>query len=137
MRQDTLRLNDVETIPRALEEGVLYVSQKYKTAAHLCCCGCGNKVVTPLKPGSWRLEVQAGTPSLYPSVGNWSLPCQSHYVVRRGHVNWAKKFSLEKIQANREHDRILRDAYLASLTPSKSRSLWWRALHWLRVKKDK
>jgi hypothetical protein len=38
----------VEFIPKALEDGVLYISTKYRTASHRCCCGCGTKIVTPL-----------------------------------------------------------------------------------------
>ena len=40
----------VEGIPERLEEGVLYVSILYATAMHLCACGCGREVVTPLTP---------------------------------------------------------------------------------------
>lgn len=35
----TVRTEFVETIPEKLEQGVLYVSERRKTAAHLCACG--------------------------------------------------------------------------------------------------
>ena len=45
----------VHFIPEDLAEGVLYVSIPFVTAMHLCCCGCGNEVVTPLNPDGWHL----------------------------------------------------------------------------------
>jgi hypothetical protein len=74
----------VEEIPRTLEPGKLYISIPYTTALHLCCCGCGIEVVTPLHPTRWSLSYDGETISLSPSVGNWNLACQSHYVVRKG-----------------------------------------------------
>lgn len=69
----------VEYIPDALDEGVLYVSVTFRTVLHLCGCGCGSEVATPLDPSDWKLTFDGKTISLYPSVGNWSLACQSHY----------------------------------------------------------
>src|SRR5437870_10473728 len=74
----------VEYSPAILRSGVLYVSRKYQTATHLCCCGCGASVVTPLKPGGWKLTTKRGTVTLYPSIGSWSLPCRSHYCAYSG-----------------------------------------------------
>ena len=71
----------MEVIPDRLEPGALYISIRYTTALHLCCCGCGNDVVMLLHPVHWALEYDGETVSLHPSVGNWSLPCQSHYVI--------------------------------------------------------
>jgi hypothetical protein len=68
----------VDFIPEVLEDGKLYISQTYATAVHKCCCGCGHKVVTPLSPTGWRLAVERGFVSLYPSIGNWGYPCRSH-----------------------------------------------------------
>ena len=39
MRQTALRPEFVEFIPEQLEDGVLYISQRYGTAMHRCCCG--------------------------------------------------------------------------------------------------
>jgi hypothetical protein len=44
-------------IPERLREGRLYVSLKYRTASHLCPCGCGNRVVTPFSSGYWTMRV--------------------------------------------------------------------------------
>lgn len=94
----------VDTAPDQLEEGVLYVSQRYNTALHLCCCGCRSEVVTPLNPAKWRLADDDGAISLYPSIGNWSLPCKSHYWINNGKVEWAHGFTREQIRAVQARD---------------------------------
>ena len=84
MRYTRLEHRFVEHIPEHLEPGVLYVSMKYATAAHSCCCGCGEEVVTPFTPTDWQMIFDRETVSLWPSVGNWQLRCRSHYVIERG-----------------------------------------------------
>lgn len=96
----------VEFIPEELQDGILYVSVTFATAAHRCCCGCGHEVVTPLTPTDWKLTFDGQTVTLDPSIGNWSFPCQSHYWIRRNGVQWADRWSREQIQACREHDAI-------------------------------
>lgn len=95
----------VEYIPERPVPGVLYVSQRYGTAMHLCCCGCGNEVVTPLNPAKWRLTGNDATVSLYPSIGNWSFPCQSHYWITGNRVRWAAAMAPEVIVVVKERDR--------------------------------
>jgi len=101
----------VEFIPGTLQDGVLYISRKYATATHRCCCGCGVKIVTPLKPTDWALTVTNGAVSLHPSVGNWNHPCQSHYVIRNNRVLWAGQMTLQQIQRGRKLDQAAKDAY--------------------------
>jgi hypothetical protein len=79
----SIRHEFVDLIPDALEDGVLYVSVQYATALHLCCCGCGSEVVTPLSPTDWSLTFDGDTVSLRPSIGNYSFPCRSHYFITR------------------------------------------------------
>lgn len=50
MRSDSLHHKFVEFIPADLEEGIVYISVEYATAAHKCACGCGSEVNTPLTP---------------------------------------------------------------------------------------
>jgi hypothetical protein len=88
----------VEFIPENLDSGVLYISKRFSTASHLCCCGCGLEVVTPLKPAKWKLIEHNGTISLTPSIGNWSFPCHSHYWIRSGHIVWAEQLSKKRIE---------------------------------------
>ena len=45
-----------EQIPDIIEEGVLYISEKYEVAVHLCACGCKGKTVLPLGYGEWNLR---------------------------------------------------------------------------------
>lgn len=120
----------VDSIPHELQPGILYVSRKYRTASHLCCCGCRNRVVTPLKPGGWRLTEETGTVSLDPSVGSWNLPCQSHYFIRRDRVVWAPQWSQEQIAVGREADRQERQRYYNA--PSRNQGTLARIILWLK-----
>lgn len=92
-------------MPEKLDAGVIYASMEYATVAHLCCCGCGREVVTPLSPTDWKLTYDGQSISLHPSIGNWSLPCRSHYWIRNGEVRWAEEWSPEQIKAGRDRDR--------------------------------
>ncbi len=96
----------VEFIPEHLEAGVLYVSRRYATASHLCCCGCGLEVVTPLNPAKWRLTERDGAVSLAPSIGNWSFPCKSHCWIMGNRVRWAGAMSPEMNTAVKARDRF-------------------------------
>lgn len=78
----------VEFIPDELKERTLYVSMQYKTVVHLCGYGCGRQVITPLAPTQWKLTFDGASISLWPSVGSWSLPCQSHYIIEGSRVRW-------------------------------------------------
>lgn len=112
-----LRPEFVEFIPDRLEPGVLYISRRYATASHLCCCGCEREVVTPLNPAKWRITEREGKVSLAPSVGNWSFPCRSHYWINANRVQWSTAMAPEIIQAVQARDR--RDAELnAQKAPS-------------------
>lgn len=96
----------VEEIPATLPEGVLFISTDYATAVHLCACGCGIKVVTPLAPTQWSITFNGVSVGLSPSIGNWSFPCRSHYWIRNGRVIRSAQWSDKKIQANRDADQL-------------------------------
>lgn len=113
MRHTSLRHLFTSVIPDKLEPGVLYVSMEYATAAHSCCCGCGEEVVTPFTPTDWKMEFDGASISLSPSVGSWTLPCRSHYVIRRGHVIEAAPWSEDQIDAERSRDRSAKAAFYA------------------------
>jgi len=91
----------VKNIPDTIESGMVYVSVDYSTAIHKCCCGCGNEIVTPISPTDWKLSFDGETISLYPSIGNWSLPCQSHYWITNNEVEWAPKWTKRQIERGR------------------------------------
>jgi len=95
----------VEYIPECLAKDTLYISLSYATAVHLCCCGCGNEVVTPLAPSGWTLKFN-GTVSLSPSIGNWSFPCQSHYWITRDKIVWARRWSSQQIADSRTAEPV-------------------------------
>ncbi|WP_405996696.1 DUF6527 family protein [Streptomyces sp. NBC_00829] len=103
--QDTLRPVFTETFPPTMDAGVLYVSIPYRTCGHLCCCGCGHEVITPLSPAQWSIIYDGENVSLTPSIGNWVLPCQSHYWIRNGRVRFSRRYSAVEIAQNRERDR--------------------------------
>jgi hypothetical protein len=96
----------VEYIPEHLLSGVLYISKRFRTASHLCCCGCGRKVVTPLNPAKWSLVDHGANVSLSPSIGNWNYPCRSHYFITRNHVRWAGKMNQRQVAGVRQRDHI-------------------------------
>jgi hypothetical protein len=100
-----LRPEFVESFPVAMEQGVLYVSIAYSTCGHLCCCGCGQEVITPLSPAQWSFAYDGENVSLAPSVGNWTLSCRSHYWIRKGAVQWSHRYSPVEVAENRERDR--------------------------------
>jgi hypothetical protein len=100
----------VDSFPGRLEPGTVYVSIPYSIVTHLCCCGCGNEAVTPLGPTEWKLTFDGESVSLYPSIGNWSFPCRSHYWIRGNAVEWAPRWSDRKITANRSGGRLGADS---------------------------
>jgi len=135
----------VEVIPDDLKERTLYISITYCTAVHKCCCGCGREVVTPLSPTSWQLIFDGKTVSLYPSIGSWSLPCQSHYFITKNKVVWAPKWSKKRIEKGRAQEARARERYYSNTqhldageTPSASpaagskgkKSLWQKIKKW-------
>lgn len=107
-----IRLESVRYIPAELEPGVLYVSREFEIAVHLCACGCGTKIRTPLGAAEWSVKKTKNGPILDPSVGNWQEPCQSHYWIHRGEVKWADRWSQEQIAAGRRREEQRREAYL-------------------------
>ena len=110
-----VNLQRVHYMPKQLEPGVLYVSEEFGTAAHLCACGCGAKVRTPVGPTDWKFKDTAKGASLYPSIGNWQHPCQSHYWILRGEVVWARKWTPMQIKTGRRREQALARLYFRHL----------------------
>lgn len=121
----------VHYMPTELKPGVLYVSEEFDIAVHLCACGCGSKVRTPLGSTEWSvIETKIG-PSLRPSVGNWQQACQSHYWITNGKVRWAEKWTPEQITAGRRHEEERRHAYYEALDRKRGGALQ-RIWSWLK-----
>lgn len=131
MRIKEFGLQRVHYMPKEIGSGVLYVSEEYGAVAHLCACGCGSKVSTPLGPTEWTFEEQEGRPTLRPSIGNWQLPCQSHYWITSGKVTWAPKWTLEQILVGRRAEEEYRRAYFDALD-QKRRGLLQRLWRWIQ-----
>ena len=105
----------VDYIPDEIKEGVVYISIVYATAVHKCCCGCGNEVVTPISPTDWQLSFDGQSVSLFPSIGNWSFDCKSHYWIIHNRVRWARRMTLEEIETGRVDDRLMKLEYFGNL----------------------
>jgi hypothetical protein len=125
------RLERVHYMPKVLEPAVLYVAEEFETAAHLCACGCNEKVRTPLGPTEWRFEDTPRGPSLSPSIGSWQSPCKSHYWITQGKVRWSTQWSPEQIAAERANEEARRRAHYEAVAPRRLKS-WQRAFRWLR-----
>jgi len=110
-----IKLQYTQYMPKELELGVLYVSKEFETAAHLCACGCGAKIRTPLGPTEWTFEETINGPSLNPSIGNWQQKCKSHYWIYKGEVRWAKEWSQDMIDRGRHGEETRRSIYYENL----------------------
>src|SRR5688572_27803500 len=105
---DIIKLLLVQYLPKELEAGVLYVSKEFGVAGHLCPCGCGNKIITPLGSNEWSFTEYKGKPTLYPSLGNWQLPCKSHYWITEGEIEWSYQWTDEKIKEGYRYEEMRR-----------------------------
>ena len=89
-RIERLTLQAVEFIPDHLESGVLYYSEKYGCANHLCACGCGHQAPIPVGDAAddWKITITDGEVTLSPSLLH-RFECRSHYLVENGLIRWA------------------------------------------------
>lgn len=126
-----IKLARAHYMPAQLEPGVLYVSEEFGAAAHLCACGCGAKVRTPIGPTEWTLQETKDGPTLWPSIGNWQQACKSHYIIRRGEVVWCKEWTPEQIAAGRRGEEERRRLYYDDLV-RRRRLSWARVWNWLK-----
>lgn len=77
-------------VPDEMKEGVLYVSLQYNCTNHLCACGCKNQTPLPVNMASgWSMIIAPNKAvTLSPSIGNYQLPCKSHYYIQENYVVW-------------------------------------------------
>lgn len=115
----TIQHKFVEFIPNSPEQDVLYISVEYKTAVHLCVCGCGSKVVTPLSPTDWELRFDGKTVSLSPSIGNWNFECKSHYFITRNKIRHARRWDEWEINEGRKEDAEIKKKFFKKLKHKK------------------
>jgi hypothetical protein len=112
---DKVKLLEVKFLPQELDSGILYFSKKYGIAGHLCPCGCGNKVITPIGRTEWHLKVKNDKPTLYPSLGNWQLSCRSHYWIIDGEIEWSYQWDDDQIKRGQNAENRRRKNYLKKL----------------------
>lgn len=129
-RIDHYAAHFVESFPTPMEPGVLYISTAYSTAGHSCPCGCGREVVTKLSPARYRI-IFDGEVSLKPSVAATGLPCNSHYFITRGQVDWHGKLGVTQTARAQASDRRAIEAHRAPAQEPRSR--WW-ARAWGRLR---
>ncbi|NJC41029.1 hypothetical protein GGQ87_001287 [Brevundimonas alba] len=145
MRRDRIRAAFVGGVPDRLEEGVLYVSLEHDAMLHLCACGCGHEVSTPLGPTDWRLTWDGASISLSPSVGSGALACRSHYLIERNAVRWLMPMTDWSIADEQDRTRAAKDRYWGPTTsgndtpdatqpatPVPTNPSWWGRM-WNRV----
>jgi len=90
LRKITIKPVCVEFIPdkKDMVQDEIYISVEYKTAVHLCLCGCGNLSVTPFMDDTdWKVTLRqsngrdAGGLSMTPSILNTNCPNRYHYII--------------------------------------------------------
>lgn len=129
---EKIKLLKVYYIPKEFEEGILYVSKEFGVAGHLCPCGCMNKIITPLGSTEWSFKEKNNKPTLYPSIGNWQLPCKSHYWITRGLIEWSYQWSEEQIIEGRQAEDKKRKLYYDNAkSPDKKMCFFKSLVKWL------
>jgi len=85
----------VEFIPEERKEKIIYISEKYGVTVHNCLCGCGGKTILPIdciidgQDLGWKLIKEPNDKiSFTPSVGNFQMPCKSHYIITKNIANF-------------------------------------------------
>ena len=80
----------VDVIPSDMEQGKVYISEKYNVSIHLCLCGCGQETVLPFNNPvhGWNLIKSNKGISFTPSVGNFQFACKSHYIMTNNIANF-------------------------------------------------
>lgn len=93
MKINKFKIQFVETVPSELKDGILYICISCNVIVHKCACGCGEKTVTPIdQKYGWKMIYDGQTITLRPSIGNFSIPCQSHYYITENRVEWLEKY---------------------------------------------
>lgn len=93
MKTNKFKVEFVDKIPSNLKDGILYVCISCNVIVHRCACGCGERTVTPIdKKDGWKMTYDGQSITLRPSIGNYSIPCQSHYYITENKVEWLESY---------------------------------------------
>lgn len=114
MKIDSIRVKKVHFMPKEFQPGVLYVSKEFGIAGHLCACGCGNKVMTPLGKFEWNIKDSKKGVSVWPSIGSGQLDCKSHYIIKNGRILWCEPMTDESTTIRFEQADKTRNDYYKS-----------------------
>lgn len=128
MRDNTVAFELIQLLPADLRQGVVYVSFEHETMVHLCCCGCGARVVTDIGPSGWDVSIDDDAISIAPSIGTGAQACGSHYWIRGGKVHWAPSMTAAQIKAAQLRDRREAAAHFEGIP----RSYWRRLIDRIR-----
>ena len=83
-------------------------------------------MVTKLSPARWRVIFDGEVP-LSPSIAATGLPCNAHYFITRGQVDWHRELNAEQAAQAREADQqAVRDYRVAITQRGRMRQLSWR-----------
>lgn len=132
MKTVTVKLVEVDSMPKNLEPNILYYSERFGTASHLCACGCGAKIRTPIDVNEWSIIKTEQGPTLHPSVGNWQQKCRSHYLIRRGKIIWCGNWTDEQISRGREKEQQTRVEYYEAKYAKQG--VFKKAWNWIKNK---
>lgn len=132
MRVTSWQMSWVDDMPSVMKSGTVYISIKHRLTEHLCACGCKAEVSLPLGPAEWKLEYDGETVSLWPSVGNWRLSCNSHYLIEKGRTVWCRAWTPKEVMAGRTADRRKREE--AIQYRNRERKWWWRLVRLVTIR---
>jgi len=70
-----------------MEAEKVYMAENKTQATHLCPCGCGTEILTPLGRGGYRaLENSDESLTISPQIEH--SPCSNNYKLYKGYVIW-------------------------------------------------
>lgn len=114
MKVKKFKIRFVYRIPEKLEHGVLYICLDCNVIIHQCACGCGEKTVTPIdKKNGWVIKYDGETITLRPSIGNFNIPCNSHYYITENKVDWLEdyRYNYQKQSLGDKFKKFLKNRY--------------------------
>jgi|SRR5438445_6567909 len=106
----------VDRIPKDLSDGVVYYNQEFELGAMLCACGCGHRIDL-LVPDSHQITSVGGLATIRPSILVSDAPCNSHYYISDGRVEWLTAFTPAQVSSIMRN-QIARHASRDSRPPS-------------------
>ena len=80
-------MKKVKSLPEKMIQGVMYISDEYQTAGHLCLCGCGVSTAVPLGKDDWTYTDNEKGLTMSPSFLQ-RFDCKSHYIITEGVANF-------------------------------------------------